>query len=163
MSAIARQRSDSSPQKTKAHHQPSFADAAEGESRLEEERRRREEEAAKKREDRRRLDELQRAKDEEDAEEAARRIVNAGSRIALIKLEEQQLLRQQLSSSEVPQSRLSPLPPTPSPVPPLQQQQEDAAVTPNARADPSSPVKKYLRNELRCKPLPVMQSHVLNS
>jgi hypothetical protein len=145
MSSIARQRSDSSPQKLKAVTQQSFSGAAEAESKLEEERKRKEASAAKKREERKRLDELQRLKDEEDAEEAARRIVDSSSRIARMRLEEHQRqehsLRQQ-QAEETPLFGVSPPPPAAADPP-----REQSFIP--ARAGASSPVKKYLRNELR--------------
>jgi hypothetical protein len=145
MSDVARQRSDSSPQKHKAIRRPSFADSAEAESRVDEDRIKREHDsAAKKREERRRLDDLQRQQDDQDAEEAARRIVDSASRIARLKLEDQQRQQQLLPPSvdEAPQSPTLPLPA------PIASAQRDASCSP-ARAGPSSPVKKYLRNELR--------------
>ena len=145
MSSIARQRSDSSPQKLKAVTQQSFSGAAEAESKLEEERKRKEASAAQKREERKRLDELQRLKDEEDAEEAARRIVDSSSRIARMRLEEHQRqehsLRQQ-QAEETPLFGVSPPPPAAADLP-----REQSFIP--ARAGASSPVKKYLRNELR--------------
>ena len=162
MSAVARQRSDSSPQKMKAIRQPSFAYAAAGECQNDEDRRKRDEDAARRREERKRLEELQRQKDEEDADEAARRIVDAGSRIARIKLEDQQrqqLLLQQQLTDEASQSHSSPLPATSSPIPSPQLQ---AATTPT-RAGASSPVKKYLRNELRWGLRTVMPFHTIDS
>ncbi len=145
MSSIARQRSDSSPQKLKPATQQSFSGTAEAESKLEEERKRREAAAARKREERKRLDELQRQKEEEDAEEAARRIVDSSSRIARMRLEDQQrqehLLRQQ-QAEETPSFVVSPPPPAVADPP-----REQSFIP--ARAGASSPVKKYLRNELR--------------
>jgi hypothetical protein len=142
MSSIARLRSDSSPQKLKVAAQQSFSGAAEAESKLEEERKRKEESAAKRREERKRLDELQRLKDEEDAEEAARRIVDSSSRIARMRLEDLQRRELSLRLQQAEEAPPSP-PPPPAADPPREQ-----CVAP-ARAGASSPVKKYLRNELR--------------
>jgi uncharacterized membrane protein YccC len=142
MSSIARLRSDSSPQKLKAAAQQSFSGAAEAESKLEEERQRKEASAAKRREERKRLDELQRLKDEEDAEQAARRIVDSSSRIARMRLEDHQ--RQELSLRLQQAEEAPPSPPPPPAADPPREQ----SVAP-ARAGASSPVKKYLRNELR--------------
>ena len=151
MSAVARQRSDCSPQKTKAIRQPSFAENAEAESKEEQDRKRREDDAGRKREERKRLEELQRRKDEEEAEDAARRIVDSSSRFARLKLEEEQqqkkLLQQQ--TDDVLKCSSPPQPACP-PAVPSSQREEGAAP---ARAGASSPVKKYLRNELRCAPL----------
>jgi translation initiation factor IF-2 len=146
MSAIARQRSDSSPQKIKANLQPNFSEAAEAESKLEEDRKRRDEDAAKKREERRRLDELQRRKDEAEAEEAARRIVDSASRIARIKLEEQQRQQNflQAPADETPQLCL------PTPAAAVDAAPRDESVASSRPPETTSPVKKYLRNELRC-------------
>jgi hypothetical protein len=143
MSAIARQRNESSPQKHKAIRQPSFSDLAEAESKVEEDRKKKEDDAAKKREERRRLDDLQRRKDDDDAEEAARRIADSASRFARLKLEEQQRLQQVLrQDNEAPQLMTPTLSAT------VQSPQWDEPLTPS-RVGATSPLKKYLRNELR--------------
>jgi hypothetical protein len=152
MSAVARQRSDSSPQKHKSIRQPSFADAvsAEAESKLEEDRKRRDEEAAKRREERRRLDDVQRRQDEEDAEAAARSIVESASRIARMKVDEQQR-RQQLRVPQQTDEEIQPLSSPSAAAVPLPQRHESPGVSParGGAGAATSPVKKYLRNELR--------------
>jgi translation initiation factor IF-2 len=149
MSAIARQRSDSSPQKTKAIRQPSFADAAEMESKQEQDRKMREEEAARRREERKRLDELQRRKDEQDAEDAARRIVESASRFARLKLEEEQRQRKNVPQQEIDDAtQVRPPPMSFAAAQPVERDESTAAP---ARAGANSPVKRYLRNELRCE------------
>lgn len=150
MSAVARQRSDSSPQKHKSIRQPSFADAvsAEAESRLEEDQKRRDEEAAKRREERRRLDDLQRRRDDDDAEAAARSILESASRIARMKVEEQQR-QQQLRLPPQTDEGIQPLSSPSAAAVPLPQRNESPGVSPARAGAATSPVKKYLRNELR--------------
>jgi hypothetical protein len=150
MSAVARQRSDSSPQKHKSNRQPSFADAvsAGAESRLEEDQKRRDEEAAKRREERRRLDDLQRRRDDDDAEAAARSILESASRIARMKVEEQQR-QQQLRLPPQTDEGIQPLSSPSAAAVPLPQRNESPGVSPARAGAATSPVKKYLRNELR--------------
>lgn len=148
MSAIARQRSDNSPEKKKASRQSSLADAAEADSKEEQDRKKREEEAARRREERKRLDELQRRKDEEDAEDAARRIVDSASRFARLKLEEEQRRQKKEPLQQIEDMPECSFPPPLAVSPLAPSVQRDEGATP-ARAGASSPVKKYLRNELR--------------